>query len=127
MKKILISFVLFVFTWFLWITNVYAKFITQDENSIKISWSDDYNYHSRWWLNSQKWIAIWTDDYNENEKFLDFAQKATNWMLSLAGLYVIVKWLYTMDIKSTIKWLIFVWLTTFIANLIFNFYGTSRY
>jgi len=96
---------------------------------------------------NQPWTNIWVPGWNEwwtwNTHFLDFVQNGVNWILGILWLITIIlliwwgfqmitaawddtkykKW-FTI-LKQAVVWLIMIWVSALIVNLIFSFVNTN--
>lgn len=102
-----------------------------------------------WWFQTQQstilWVA-WGNVWNQwNTWFITFVQNAVNWVLMFLWLITIIiliwggfqmitaawddgkykKW-FTI-VKQAVIWLILIWASALIVNLIFNFMGSTAW
>ena len=120
MKKIFTIIILSIFISFSLLSS-YAMwwFGQQRWTSMQVVGNDE----SRWFA-SQRWLDrwfYWNSYWNSYWNKLQTIQFATNWLLSLAWMYVIARWIYKADLYWTVKWIIFVWIASLLVNLGFSF------
>jgi len=117
-------------------------------SSAIIPLSSAYAWYNGWnWFTNQATSTIWVAEANKggswSTSFLDFIQSAVNWILWILGLITIIiliwwgfqmvtaawddgkykKW-FTI-LKQAVIWLIMIWVSALIVNLIFSFVNSN--
>ena len=119
-----------LWTSILWISSIVAPMLTT------ANWFTNQNATTLWVVWASKW---WTWDTS----FITFVQTAVNWILGFLGLISIIiliwggfqmvtaagddgkykKW-FTI-VKQAVIWLILIWASAMIINLVFNFMSSN--